>query len=392
MLRFLQNNKNIDAYFYIKIFSLLFYIFFISYICPTLSATLEKGNDFMCYYKAIQFLHEYPLQKLYDIDTFLKYDLSYLPNSNYGWFYPPFYVFHIYIFGLLPFKFANFFFITTGFSLFIVAIYFSCQKNIELTQKIAFYIFITPIAILSLIVGQNSFYTASFLLIGLNFLDKRPILSGLSFALLAYKPQFIIIIPFILLLTKNYKTLIWSGIFIVLQCILSIMIFGFEPWVMFFKTLGLVEALIVSDLLPFDLMASIYSFCINFGVTLPIAKIISYIWCGMISCIGSYIFYIRKGDDLAKAILISSICLATPYIFYYDTIILSVSVIFLLKHKNFELSKSDINRIIYLIFSYVILLVLSNNMNISLLFIFCVLSFFNMILYLKYYKIKTSAN
>ena len=54
--------------------------------------------------------------------------------------------------------------------------------------------------------GHNGFLTAALMGLALLLLDRRPIVSGILFGLLAYKPQFGLLIPLVLIATGRWKT------------------------------------------------------------------------------------------------------------------------------------------------------------------------------------------
>jgi hypothetical protein len=339
-------------YMYISLLSLLFYIvlsMFTNYFL----------NDFMFFYLPTQFLEKFSLVKMYDVDAFVKFNQAYFGIKYGGWFYPPHYVLFTYVFGLLPYAIAKFLFIASSVVLFVFAVYVWCQK-IPRTCNILFYVCATPLMYYVIIIGQNSLYTASFLLLGLHFLDKKPIISGLCLGLLTCKPQFVIIIPFALLLTRHYKVVYYLSMCFAIQAITSIVIFGLQPWIAFLKTADVVFRLLATDILHVSLMISSFSTFIALGIPLPLAKSLSWIWFISVSGIGLYIWYIRKGDQLAKAILVSAIYLATPYMFHYDFFICIIAILFYIQYQEFKMSTIEKNMYIFFNITYFALTVSGN--------------------------------
>ncbi len=338
---------------YVSLLSLLFYIALMTYAD-------FSTNDFIFFYIPTQFLENFSLVKMYDVDVFFKFIQVYFSKiERGGWFYPPHYVLFTYVFGLLPYAIAKFLFIGISLVLFIFSVYVWCQR-IARTRNILFYICATPLMLYVIIYGQNSIYTASLLFLGLHFLDKKPIISGLCLGLLTYKPQFVIIMPFALLLTRHYKVMFSLSICFAIQAITSIVIFGFQPWISFLKTTDIVFKLLATNVLHVSLMISSFSTFINLGIPLALAKSLSLIFFMIISVIGLYVWYIRKGDQLAKAILVSAICLATPYMFHYDFFVYIIAILFYIEHQEFTISTIEKNMYIFFNITY-FLLIVSNN-------------------------------
>src|SRR5262249_22539846 len=78
--------------------------------------------------------------------------------------------------------------------------------------------------------GHNGFLTTALLAGGLALLDRRPLIAGVLFGLLAYKPQFAVMIPLVLLATGRWRTLA-AGVATVaaLTAVVSAL-FGTEVW------------------------------------------------------------------------------------------------------------------------------------------------------------------
>jgi hypothetical protein len=218
----------------------------------------------------------------------------------------------------------------------------------------------------------------------LHSIDRRPVIAGLCFALMSYKPQFVVLIPFALLLTKNYKTFFYAGLFFIIQVIASILIFGGNSWIKFFESTNTVWYLLANNGLPVEIMSSSFATFISFGLLESTEKLLSLIWFLSISGIILYVWHLRKGDSLAKALLSAGICLASPYLFHYDTAILMVSVIFFMHYKNFEVSDNDIQSFCLLMISFVGLLSVSLLCNVNLLVICPIVLFFY---FFKYHKL-----
>jgi alpha-1,2-mannosyltransferase len=87
-----------------------------------------------------------------------------------------------------------------------------------------------PAAFWTLGLGQNSFLTAALFGAGTLWIDRRPILAGICFGALCYKPHFALLIPVALLSGRDWCALrAFLGSAAVL-CGLSLVIFGRDTW------------------------------------------------------------------------------------------------------------------------------------------------------------------
>ena len=81
--------------------------------------------------------------------------------------------------------------------------------------------------------GQNGFLTAGLLGAALLALPSRQLLAGVLFGLLAYKPQFALVIPIALLAAGQWRAILAAGITVIALVGLTSLIFGFDLWLAF---------------------------------------------------------------------------------------------------------------------------------------------------------------
>ena len=78
--------------------------------------------------------------------------------------------------------------------------------------------------------GQNSFLTAALFGAGTLWTDRRPILAGLCFGALCYKPHFGLLLPVALLAGCHWRALGAAFGSAAALCALSLIVFGWETW------------------------------------------------------------------------------------------------------------------------------------------------------------------
>src|SRR5207237_2691224 len=83
--------------------------------------------------------------------------------------------------------------------------------------------------------GHNGFLTAALIGFALVNLDTRPILAGILFGLLAYKPQFGLMIPLVLFATGRWRAVVAAGATVGLLALAATLAFGFDTWHAFFR-------------------------------------------------------------------------------------------------------------------------------------------------------------
>src|SRR6201992_438824 len=134
----------------------------------------------------------------------------------YSWNYPPVFLLVAAPLALLPYPLALALFQAAGFGLYllvIAAILAPARRRDPVFERnwlpvaAAF-----PAVFINLGHGQNGFLTAGLFGAALLALPQRPVLSGILFGLLAYKPQFGLLIPFALLTGGQWRAMIAAGL------------------------------------------------------------------------------------------------------------------------------------------------------------------------------------
>src|SRR5262249_22159756 len=134
----------------------------------------------------------------------------------YGWLYPPLLLLAVTPLALLPYPIALVVWQGASFALYLAVIAAILRRirhaditvaRLWLRCAIAF-----PAVFINLGHGQNGFLTAGLFGAALVALPQRPLLSGVLFGLLAYKPQFGLLIPVALLAAGQWRTVLAAGI------------------------------------------------------------------------------------------------------------------------------------------------------------------------------------
>ena len=146
----------------------------------------------------------------------------------YGWHYPPFFLFVAAALALLPYVPALIVWQVVTLALYLLAIRAilaaapSLRRDpLWLLLALAF-----PAVFVNLGHGHNGFLTAALVGAGLALLDRRPIAAGILFGLLAYKPQFGILIPLVLVATGRWRTLAAAAATVMVLLLATVLAFG----------------------------------------------------------------------------------------------------------------------------------------------------------------------
>jgi alpha-1,2-mannosyltransferase len=102
------------------------------------------------------------------------------------------------------------------------------QDHLWLLLALAF-----PAVFVNLGQAQNGFLTAALIGASLTQLDRRPWLAGALIGYLAYKPQFVLLIPLVLIASGRWRVFAAATAMVVLLALAVTLIFGIEVWTAF---------------------------------------------------------------------------------------------------------------------------------------------------------------
>lgn len=297
------------------------------------------GDDFINMWAGSKLVLEGKITGIYD-NTLYNLELKKLienPDYNQHVFsYPPHLLILIPYLGFFTYFHALLLFSALGISSVIALMYATKAK-----LPWIFILLTSPAVIANLIMGQNGLFTGVLLILGLLLCRQKPIIAGLIFSLLTIKPQLGILIPFILIITKNWKCLLSSTLGTCSLIGLSFVLFGWEPWEFFLKESSNLQ----TQFLSFSTQTGLYYqfmmpgiYANIFFVSMPIKIFIAGLH-AIASIFAIYkIYTIVKADPEFTSKTILSICLAsaliTPYFFSYDLTAVVIAALFYLIESN----------------------------------------------------------
>lgn len=214
------------------IFAAIFYYYVFSKNGAAQTAQSPFCVDFGLFYAAGKMTLSGNTAQIYDIpvhhavvEQVLNTKLPfYLP-----WLYPPIFLLAIVPFALLPFHLALVLWLLVTLALALFAVY----RMLPSRKGLAVLLLGFPGVLMNLRWGQNGFLSAALLAFSFGFLETNPLLSGAMIGLLAYKPQFAFLPFVILLLSKKWKAVLAAVCSAVIVSLVSLVLFGVEPWVQF---------------------------------------------------------------------------------------------------------------------------------------------------------------
>jgi hypothetical protein len=178
--------------------------------------------------------------------------------------------------------------------------------------------------------GHNGFLTAALIGFALIHLDTRPVLAGILFGLLAYKPQFGIMIPLVLIATGRWRTVFAAGATVALLTLAANLAFGTETWRAFFTFAEYTRVHVLeTGETGWHKIQSVFSWARMWGASVAFAYAVQ----GAITIVvaGALVWLWRSPASFAlkAAALCLAAILATPYSLDYDLMVLAPAIAFL---------------------------------------------------------------
>jgi len=178
--------------------------------------------------------------------------------------------------------------------------------------------------------GQNGFLTATLLGGALVTLDRRPLVAGILIGLLAYKPQFGLMIPIALLAGGRWRSCAAAAATVAVFTLATTFAFGPQVWHAFLASTEFSRTIVLEQgNTGWHKIQSVFSWARMWGAPVPLAYAIQG---AVIIALGAALAWLWRSAapyPLKAAALCLAAILATPYSLDYDMMVLAPAIAFL---------------------------------------------------------------
>ncbi len=239
-----------------------------------------------------------------------------LPFHNWG--YPPFTLLLLRPLGGLPY-FAALALWTAGLFAVFAGVTLS-QVPPERRGAALVALALAPACLINAVGGQNGFLTAALLLGGLLALDRRPILAGILFGLLTWKPHLGLVLPPVLIVLGAWRTIAAATATALLLVGASIAVLGLAPWQHFLTETSAYQYALLQQFRGFYPMMMMSAFADARSLGLPMAAAWALQLAVAVPVLVATVWAARRGRDPVRraATVAVAAVLLTPYAFNYD--------------------------------------------------------------------------
>ena len=191
-----------------------------------------------------------------------------------------------------------------------------------------------PAVFWTLGLGQNSFLTAALFGTGMLWIDRRPILAGLSLGALCYKPHFALLVPVALLAGRHWRALGAGFLSAAALCGLSLLLFGWETWHGFLIAGSASHATYESGRVTFG------GFVSPFGATMLLGGSSVSAWAAQAAAtlaaalLVAVVWWRGCRLPIRAAVLAAATLVAIPVVLIYDLMLAAIAAAWLIRDKE----------------------------------------------------------
>jgi len=245
----------------------------------------------------------------------------------YHWIYPPILLLITAPFAILPYV-AGFFAWTAATTAFYASAIYRIVR-----RRLGVVLALVPISVAqNFYLGHTGALTAGILGFALVLMERAPLRAGLVLGLLAYKPQFGLLFPVVLIIAGCWRVIAGAVVSVLALSAATALVVGAEAWPAF------AHSLLSSNprtLMPYpDIIATLNTV---FGTLSRAGVRVDVIWATQIAVAAGavvvvYLVWRRPAPhELKAAVLAAGTLLATPYLLWYDIISFAVPTAFIIR-------------------------------------------------------------
>jgi glycosyl transferase family 87 len=258
----------------------------------------------------------------------------------YGWHYPPFFLVIAFFVAALPYAWGLAIWLAASFAAYLATIKAILPRPETWLAASAF-----PAVFVNIGHGQNGFLTTALLGSAMHVLDARPWLAGVLIGLLAYKPQFGVLIPIALLAGGHWRTIAGAILTVAALLAFSTLALGENIWHAFAGSTTFTQTVVLeAGGTGWEKIQSIFSAVRMWGGSVPLAYASQAALALALAVTLAWLWRSNAAFELKAAALATGSLLATPYVLDYDLVVLALAIAYLARlglakgFRNFEIS------------------------------------------------------
>jgi hypothetical protein len=251
----------------------------------------------------------------------------------FGWHYPPFLMFVAAPLAMLPYLPALVVWqVATLLAYLAMLALLLRQHGVDpVRHKLWLLLAVaSPAGFVNIAHGHNGYLTATLIGTALVLLDRRPVIAGILIGLLAYKPQFGMLIPLVLIATGRWRTFVAAALTVLALVLAATLVFGLEAWRAFFAWMPFTQTVVLEQGgTGWHKIQSVFAWVRMWGGGVQLAYFVQGAVTVALAAALLWLWRSRAAFALKAAALIVASILATPYSLDYDYVALAPAIAFL---------------------------------------------------------------
>lgn len=294
------------------------------------------GGDFWVFWAAGRLAAEGRLTELYDLSAFSAFQASIVGDpvrqaEVHPFPYPPHALLMFRPLASIPYGAALAVWIAVTGALFLLAAAIGESRDVKF-ERTALLIG-APVVTIAVFAGQTGLLTAALFVAGFRLLERRPILAGILFGLLTFKPHLGLLIPIAVAASGQWRAIGAAAVTTVALAVLSAMVFGWSLWADYFDFSAVMTSLVRAELAGAagtgftGLQASVFAALYSSGAPLWVSIVVQAAVCTGAGIVVFRVYRVRRAMDFRLPVLAALTFLASPYVFFYDMPLLAFAVV-----------------------------------------------------------------
>ncbi|MEN3976039.1 glycosyltransferase family 87 protein [Emcibacter sp. SYSU 3D8] len=251
------------------------------------------------------------------------------PDVDYLYFYyPPVFLLVCVVLGFLPYLPAFYVFQFATLAPFLLV----ARKTLGETGWAGWVLALaSPAAYWAFGLGQNSFLTAALFGGALLLVDRRPVLAGLLFGLVCYKPHFGLLIPVALAAGGNWRAFAGATFSLLAVAALSLGIFGYQTWHDYIALATGAHGSYEDGIIDLAAFVTPFGGARLVGIPVPLAYALQGLMTVAAAVAVGFVWWKRLSLPVRAAVLASAALVAVPVALMYDMVLSTLAIFWLVR-------------------------------------------------------------
>ncbi len=293
------------------------------------------GTDFLSFWTAGRMLQQGGA--VYDQAAHIAAQSAYFVQKDgafTAFFYPPSFLPFCFLLGFVGYFPALAMWLTATGALYVAAITGWLRAHAARAPSRWVLLAAFPPVLLTITHGQTSFLVAGLLGLATLLVGRAPLISGILFGLATIKPQFGLLVPLVLLLTREWRVIAAAAVTALLLAIAATLMFGADQWSQWAALSSHVQAAMDGGAVGFAKMMSTFAAARLLGAPVAAAYALqAMVSLGVAAALAMAAWRARFSPALGAAMLAGA-PLATPFVLDYDMVLFAFPLIWLASREE----------------------------------------------------------